>query len=146
MSMDFKFTWERFINGFDAIEEAGGWNKEEYGEMEVYCENILISVIMHFIAVDGKVTQTEVDTLNKLFDFDFSFEYVQDLCYTMDDELDDYVETPNQLIEVIAQANEKIAKDFKILLVDACNAIIESDDVSISENDELKELINNLNK
>lgn len=42
--MDFKFTWERFINGFDAIEENGAWDKEEYGEMEVYCENILISV------------------------------------------------------------------------------------------------------
>lgn len=144
--MDFKFTWERFINGFDAIEENGAWDKEEYGEMEVYCENILISVIMHFIAVDGKVTQTEVDTLNKLFDFDFSFEYVQDLCNTMDDELDDYVEMPNQLIEVIAEANEKIADSFKMLLVDACNAIVESDDVTIIENDELKELISNLNK
>lgn len=101
---------------------------------------------MHFIAVDGKVTQTEVDTLNKLFDFDFSFEYVQDLCNTMDDELDDYVEMPNQLIEVIAEANEKIADSFKMLLVDACNAIVESDDVTIIENDELKELISNLNK
>ena len=38
---DFKFEWERFLNGFDSLEEIGKWDVDEHGEMETFCENVL---------------------------------------------------------------------------------------------------------
>jgi len=145
MEKDFTFQWERLINGFDSTEELGLWNKEEYGEMEVYCENVLITVLMHFMAVDNTITQAEVDAINSMFGFEFTLDNIMNICETMEEELENYVEAPKQMINVIEDANPKIAEAFKTLLIDACSSILESDSMTSEEKSELQEMIDLLN-
>ena len=53
----FKMKHEAFLVGCDAIEEMGLWNKEAYGEMDVFYSNDLVIVIIRLIATDGKISQ-----------------------------------------------------------------------------------------
>lgn len=39
----FRFQYERFHLGCDAIEETGAWDKEKFGEMGAFYENDLLS-------------------------------------------------------------------------------------------------------
>ncbi len=127
MENNFRFEWEKFLNGFDAIEEENSWDKAAYGEMEAYCENILVSVMMHFITVDGIITQTEIDTLNKLFDFNFKFEYIKSIYKSMESEIVKFIKNPEEILAVISAANENICRQYITFLVNACDLIIKSD-------------------
>lgn len=147
MEKEFSFEWEKFINGFDAIEEMNLWDKDTYGEMESFCENILISVLMRFISVDGVVKPLEVEKLNSIFDFNFDISEVSDICENMSEELEGYIDNPEDMFTIIANANSKIAEKFKDLLLEACETIINSDDfVDTSETMELNDFITNLKK
>ncbi len=145
MTRDFKFEWEKFINGFDAVEDMGMWDKDTHGEMESFCENILVSALMHFIASDGVIKPVEVQKLNSAFDFDFDFSEVEDICTNMSSEMKNYITNPDDLFLVIAKANSKIADEFKALLIDACELVVKSDDFAdVSETAELSIFIENL--
>lgn len=127
MERNFKLEWEKFINGFDATEELTHWDKDTYGEMEAYCENLLISILMHFISADGVIKTEEVDTLNQIFGFNYDFEVVKAICLDMTPVLENIIQNPTEAVAVIKAANEKIASHFTEFLVAACEAIIESD-------------------
>ena len=51
LTEDFKFKYERFLTGCDAIEENGQWDREKFGEMDAFYSNDLVSVIIRLIAI-----------------------------------------------------------------------------------------------
>ena len=55
----FRFQYERFHLGCDAIEETGAWDKEKFGEMGAFYENDLLSMILRVIVADGKISEKE---------------------------------------------------------------------------------------
>lgn len=147
MEKDFNLEWEKFINCFDAIEEMTLWDKNAYGEMEAFCENILISVLIHFVAVDGKVKPMEVEKLNKAFGFRLKFAQIENIYSNMSEEINDCIADPDGMLDIIAKANLKIAERFKELLVEACELIVNSDDfVDVRESTELSRFVENLKK
>ena len=56
----FRFQYERFRLGCDAIEETGVWDKEKFGEMGAFYENDLLGMILRVIVADGKISAKEV--------------------------------------------------------------------------------------
>ena len=68
----FKVKYERFLLGCDAIEESGAWDKETFGEMDVFYENDLLGLLLGLVAADGKVTEKEAEYLNRNFGFDYT--------------------------------------------------------------------------
>ena len=50
LTQEFQFKLEEFLNGCDAIEELDKWDKEQYGEMDGFYQNNLISVILRRMA------------------------------------------------------------------------------------------------
>lgn len=146
MKKNFRFEWEKFLNGFDALEEENSWDKATYGEMEAYCENILVSVVMHFITVDGIITQSEIDTFNKDFDFDFEFDYVKSIYLSMQAEIKKFIKNPEDALAVIEAVNEKLCQRFVAFLVDACEIIIKSDKrIAPQESADLQAFVDVLN-
>ena len=138
----FKMKHELFLIGCDSIEEMGLWNKEEYGEMDAFYSNDLLSVIIRLIATDGKITQREVDYLNKTFDFDYTLEELAeayDLC--KEDIGRSFDESFENGITYMRKINSKLADAYKELLCLICDIIIASDGIiSDSEIDEVKRL------
>lgn len=147
MHTDFSLRWEKFLNGFDSLEELGYWDKEANGEMDAYCENLLVSILMHFMAVDGTVKKEEVEKMNAIFGFDYGFLFVEQICKTMDDKLAEFVDNPQTVFALVTQAQSKIAEALKELLVEACRVVIESDGVvAESEKTSLDAFIDKLSK
>lgn len=143
----FKMKHELFLIGCDSIEEMGLWNKEEYGEMDAFYSNDLLSVIIRLIATDGKITQREVDYLNKTFEFDYTLEELAeayDLC--KEDIGRSFDESFENGITYMRKINSKLADAYKELLCLICDIIIASDgiitDLEIDEVKRLKALCN----
>lgn len=138
----FKMKHELFLIGCDSIEEMGLWNKEEYGEMDAFYSNDLLSVIIRLIATDGKITQREVDYLNKTFEFDYTLEELAeayDLC--KEDIGCSFDESFENGITYMRKINSKLADAYKELLCLICDIIIASDGIiTDSEIDEVKRL------
>ena len=138
----FKMKYESFQTGCDSIEEMGLWDKEAYGEMDVFYANDLASVIIRLIAVDGKITQREVDYLNETFDFSFTHE---ELCEVYSNCCDDighaFDESFENGITHMRKINAKLADAYKELLALVCEIIIKSDGViAAAELEEVKRL------
>lgn len=127
MEMNFKLKWESFLNGFDSIEEMNLWDKEAFGEMEAYCENILLSFLVRFISSDGVIKHSEVEKLNTLFGFDFSLSEIVEIAENITVEQNDITDNIKNTLSMITKVNSSIAEDFKTLLIDACDVIINSD-------------------
>ena len=129
---DFKFEWERFLNGFDSLEETGKWDVEEYGEMETFCENILVCILVKAVFADREAAQEEVDAINDMFGFELDINAVSQILGIMDSEKNDILDDPKATFDLIKTANEKIYNEFKELVCAACQIIIESDGLTAS--------------
>lgn len=57
LTEEFNTKYERFLIGCDALEDLNLWDKEEHGEMDVFYQNDLVSVILRLIAADGEVNE-----------------------------------------------------------------------------------------
>ena len=66
----FRFQYERFHLGCDAIEETGAWDREKFGGMGAFYENDLLGMILRVIVADGKISTKEVEYLNRNFAFE----------------------------------------------------------------------------
>ena len=134
LTEEFKTKYERFLIGCDAIEELDQWDKEENGEMDVFYQNDLVSVILRLIAADGEISDEETDYLNRNFGFEYCEEEVS---HSFDEQFENG-------ITLMRSINEKLADAYKELLSLICNIIIESDEViapeEIEEAKKLKEL------
>ncbi|MBQ8494777.1 MAG: hypothetical protein IJ465_03385 [Clostridia bacterium] len=138
----FKLKLEKFLLGCDAIEELGLWDKEQYGEMDVFYQNDLVSVIIRLIAADGVISGREVDYLNKNFGFSYSIAELRDVYQNCREEIGhSFDETFENGITLMRSINEKLADAYKELLGLICDIIIESDGVvTETEQEEVKRL------
>ena len=146
LTEQFKSLYERFLIGCDSIEEIGQWNKEELGEMDVFYQNDLVSVILMLIATDGEISDKEVEYLNKNFGFDYNVDELSDVYEDCKEEIDSYFdENFENGITHMRSINTKLADAYKELLGLICDIIIESDDVISPEEidvaKKLKELV-----
>ena len=136
---EFNLKHEQFIIGCDAIEEAGLWDKEAYGEMEAFYSADMACIIIRLIAADGRITDKEVDYLNENFGFDYdlvtlihAYESSKEVLGEAFDEF--FVKG----IELLESINAGMAKAYRALLSLACDIIIASHVVVTSA--EIKEL------
>ena len=126
----FKRKYELFLNGCDSIEELGLWDKDAYGEMDVFYTNDLVSVIIRLIAADGKITQKEVAYFNETFGFDYTLAELQDVYDVCKDDIGHaFDENFENGISVMRKINAKLADAYKDLLGLVCEIIINSDGV-----------------
>ena len=75
----FKLKYEIFMNGCDAIEDEGLWNKEKYSEMEAFYTNDLVSVVLKLIAADGNFSEKEAGFINDVFGFEYTTEELEEI-------------------------------------------------------------------
>lgn len=136
---------DEFICRCDAIEEAGLWDKSEYGEMDAFYSNDLSSVIIRLIAADGNVTYREVEYFNKTFKLDYGHEELIDVyknCATLID--CSFDESFKNGISIMRGIDSSLADIYKEILILVCDIIIESDgfirESEILEAKRLKEL------
>ena len=129
---DFKFEWERFLNGFDSLEETGKWDVDKHGEMETFCENILVCILVKAVFADREATQAEVDAINDMFGFELNLNIVSQILGIMDSEKNDILDDPKATFDLIKTANEKIYNEFKELVCAACQIVMESDGIATS--------------
>lgn len=138
-SEEFKIKHEQFIIGCDSVEELGLWDKETYGEMDAFYSTDMACIIIRLIASDGRITEKEVDYLNKNFGFDYDISALKELCETSNDAINgSFDEIFENGVKLLCTVNEKLAKAYRELLVLICDIIIASDGVVTSA--EIKEL------
>lgn len=54
LTEEFKTKYERFLIGCDALEDLNLWDKDEHGEMDVFYQNDLVSVILRLMQLTAK--------------------------------------------------------------------------------------------
>ena len=145
LSEEFQSKFEKFIIGCDAIEETNRWDKEEFGEMEAFYMNDLVSVIIRLIAADGEIGDEETAYLNENFGFDYTTEELIDVYDSCDEEIShSFDEQFRNGISILRNISDELADAYKELLDLICDIIIESDGVispeEIEEAKSLKEL------
>lgn len=120
--------WEKFIVGCDALEESGKWNKSEYGEMEAFYENDMISIILRLIVSDDRITVEEADYLNKMFGFEYTPEELRELYESFAANVG---EDPDAMLiedyDLLKQVSAELATYYRELVSFACGIISESD-------------------
>lgn len=134
LTEEFKTKYERFLIGCDALEDLNLWDKEEHGEMDVFYQNDLVSVILRLIAVDDDISEKEAEYLNKNFGFEYTADELADIYESCDEEIShSFDEQFENGITYMRSINEKLADAYKELLALICDIIIESDDVITPE-------------
>lgn len=134
LSEQFKFMYEKFINGCDAIEESDQWDKEEYGEMEAYYTGDLMSVVTYLTAVDGSFREEEAENINQLLGLDYSADELQEIYNECETNISEIAQSGvEEGLELLKSINIKLAEHYKELLVLACEIIANSDCFVTSE-------------
>lgn len=138
----FRVQYDRFIIGCDSIEETGAWDKETFGEMDVFYENDLVSLVLRLIASDGKISGREVEYLNRNFGFDYTVERLAetyDLCSREIGESFD--EKFKNDVAYMRAINGKLAALYEELLHIICDIVIASDgEISPEEIEEARRI------
>lgn len=130
LTESFKTKYESFITGCDSLELAEKWNKAEYGEMDVFYENELLSVALSLIAADGNVGAGEVRFLNESFGFSCTEETLREVFDTLGEEINGYFEAHFKAgWAMLRGVNEKLADAYKELFGLICDIIAASDGV-----------------
>lgn len=134
LTESFKTKYESFITGCDSIELDEVWDKTEYGEMDVFYENELLSVILSLIIADGKISDEEVKYLNDNFGFSYTVDELKNAYLNCGEEIENYFESNFQAgYEKIKTINGKLAAAYKELFELICQIISESDGVVSEE-------------
>ena len=117
LTEEFKTKYERFLIGCDALEDLNLWDKEEHGEMDVFYQNDLVSVILRLIAVDGEISDKETEYLNRNFGFEDTTEELIDIYESCEEEVShSFDEQFENGITLMRSINEKLADAYKELL------------------------------
>ncbi|MBR3298509.1 MAG: hypothetical protein IKI64_04825 [Clostridia bacterium] len=134
LTEEFKTKLEEFFIGCDALEELELWNKDEHGEMDVFYESDLAGIIIRLIAADGRISEKEVEYLNRNFDLDYTVEELSGVYESCGEELSrSFDERFENGITLMRSVNEKLADAYKELLELILQIIIESDDETTPE-------------
>ena len=142
LTNEFMTKLEQFMIGCDAVEDAEQWDKDENGEMELFFENDLVSVILRLIASDGEISEKEAEYLNKTFGFDYTGEELKEVYKNCSDEIGgSFDETFRDGVARLRAISEPLADAYNELLCLICDIIAESDGVvSPDEIEEIKNL------
>ncbi len=124
----FKLKYEKFILGCDSIELDESWDKEANGEMDVFYENEILSVILSLIIADGTIGEDEVRYLNDNFGLSYSVEQLKTVYIALGDEIDAFFERYFKAgYQMLQGIHEKLATAYKELFELICQIIVESD-------------------
>ena len=141
-SEEFRLNWERFVHACGAAEAEGRWDTAELGEMEGFCFNTVLGVILHLIITDGNVAEREVEILNRNFGFDYTVESLLEVYYSIGEEIEgNYLANAKETLGLLTRIDPQLADDFRSLLNLICVIAAESDEgVSETELEELRRL------
>ena len=135
----FKTRLDHFTIGCDSIEEIELWNKEESGELDVFCLNEFVSTILRLVAADDVITEQEADYVNKNFGFSYTADELKDIYENCQFVINDsFEERIREDIQLVSGVNAKLGEEFKELISLICGIIAASDN-KISE-EEQKEI------
>ena len=124
----FKLKYEKFILGCDSIELDESWGKDANGEMDVFYENEILSVILSLIIADGTISEAEVRYLNDNFGLSYSVEQLKTVYTALGDEIDAFFERYFKAgYQMLQGIHEKLATAYKELFELICQIIVESD-------------------
>ena len=145
----YKLKLEKLVICCDGLEEDNNWNLEEFGEMDSYLINELMSVVLPLIAVDGKISEREVEYVNRIFGTEYSLPDLLVICMDVEDvdykEIDERIRETSELLKVI---NKELEESYRDMYVALCELIEVSDlNLSVEEEDflvSLKETMNTL--
>lgn len=130
LTAEFKIKYEKFQIGCDALEELELWDKEKLGEMDVYYQNELVSIILKLIVADGSIGKREAEFFDKNFGFECSVEDLQEIYNQCHEMIDNYFdENFANGISKMRSMNPRLADYYKELLLLICDIIINSDGV-----------------
>ena len=143
----YKLKLEKLIICCDGLEEDNSWNLEEFGEMDSYLVNELMSVVLPLIAVDGKISEREVEYVNRIFGTEYSLPDLRVICMDVEDvdykEIDERIRETSELLKVI---NKELEESYRDMYVALCELIEVSDlNLSVEEEDFLVSLNETMN-
>ena len=128
LTEEFKAKYERFLIGCDALEELGEWDRDEYGEMDVFFENDLMTVILRLIVADGVIHQKEAEYLNRTFGFSYTLTELKELYEACREVIGRPLdENFSEGAKLMRSLNEKLADAYRELLGLICDIAMESD-------------------
>lgn len=142
----FRFLYEKFLVGCDAIEYQDAWDKDEYGEMESYFTNEFVSIVMNLMNADSSISADEVRTINELFGFHYSVAELKEIYELCGEDIDAvFDEGVLDSFELLNDVNEEAAECYVDMLNLAADIIVESDGVVTDKEKErvqrLKEIL-----
>ena len=131
----FRFQYDRFHLGCDAIEETGAWDKEKFGGMGAFYENDLLCMILRVIVADGKISAKEVEYLNRNFAFEHTVESLTEVYDNCRREIGESFDMKfKNGIECMKSINAKLADLYTELIGTICDILIASDgEISLDE-------------
>ena len=131
----FRFQYERFHLGCEAIEETGTWDKEKFGGMGAFYENDLLCMILRVIVADGKVSAREVEYLNRNFAFEHTVESLTEVYDNCRGEIGESFDMKfKNGVECLKSINVKLAALYTELIGTICDILIASDgEISLDE-------------
>lgn len=138
----YKIKLEKLIISCDGLEEDDIWDLEEYGEMDSYLINELMSVVLPLIAVDGKVTEEEVEYVNRIFGTEYSLLELNIICMDVEgisyEDIDERIRETSTLLKRI---NTELEESYRDMYVALCELIEVSDfELGVEEEDFLAAL------
>ena len=138
----FRVQYDRFIQHCDAIEETGAWDKETFGEMDVFYENDLVSLILRLIAADGKISGREVEYFNRNFGFDYTAEQLAEVYDICRGEIGESFDVKfKEDVACMRAINGELAALYEELLRNICDIVIASDgEISPQEIEEARRI------
>lgn len=140
----FKAKYESFLIGCDSIEEIDLWDKDAYGEMDIFYTNDIVSVILRLIAADGDFSEQEAVYVKKFFGLQYSSSELKEIYDECGDAIEKlFDEEIESGIAYLRKINGKLADAYKELLLIACDIIIESDGVIAKAETELARQLKN---
>lgn len=127
---EFRYKYESFITGCDALEEMKLWNKEENGEMDAFYTGDLTSIIIRLISADGDITEREVNYLNDMFGFVYTEAELEEIYGQCGEEIDKlFDEGVKNGYDIMRGLNRELAEAYKELIMIVCDTVIASDGV-----------------
>ncbi len=142
LSNAFKFQYEKFLHGCDALEEKDEWDVAADGEMEAYYFNDLICIIIKLISADGDFSPAEAKYINDMFGFTYSPEGLKELYETNKNDINTLIdeEIPAGYAKM-KSINAGLANLYRDLILQACEIIVESDGIiHIAENKQINRI------
>lgn len=142
LTRSFKSKYESFLIGCDAIEETGGWDKDAFGEMDVFYENDLVGLILRLVAADGKISEKEVEYVNKNFGFGQTVQSLGAAYENCRGALGaSFDENFKKGVALMQKINAKLAAAYRELLGIVCDIVVASDgEISPEEIEEAKRI------